>query len=123
MKLWAQMEGVSKSLTCYNSMYLENLQRKLWEEYEKLLIQKEVTWYQKFPSKWLLYGDKNTNFFHASTIVQKKCRIDRLRMEGDEQEDDEFLLKTKVVKFFKNWYFRDKFIFQGFLIKDFFLIV
>lgn len=36
------------------------------------MAQEELNWFQKSRCKWLQWGNKNTAFFHASTIVKHK---------------------------------------------------
>ena len=45
-KLMNRIEGINRKLEQKLNWYLEELQKKLWGEYEKLLIQEEITWYQ-----------------------------------------------------------------------------
>nr|KYP46870.1 Transposon TX1 uncharacterized [Cajanus cajan] len=51
---------------------LPTLQRNLWKDLETILFQEELLWYQKSRSKWLTFGDRNTHFFHCSTIIRRR---------------------------------------------------
>ena len=50
-KLLDRMEGINRKLEEKPNHFLEELQRKLSSEYEKLLIQEKITWYQRARSK------------------------------------------------------------------------
>ncbi|CAL1367787.1 unnamed protein product [Linum trigynum] len=42
------------------------------EELEETLWQEEVLWLQKSRANWIVHGDKNTRFFHQSTLSRRK---------------------------------------------------
>nr|KYP48675.1 hypothetical protein KK1_029657 [Cajanus cajan] len=48
------------------------LSKKLWSEYEHVLIQEELLWFQKSRYKWLELGDRNTKYFHGSTLIRRR---------------------------------------------------
>lgn len=50
---------------------VESAYKRAWEEYERVLLQEELLWYQKSRSKWLYFGDKNTRFFHGVTAIRR----------------------------------------------------
>nr|XP_025703912.1 uncharacterized protein LOC112805796 [Arachis hypogaea] len=62
--------------------------RELWRQEEKY-------WAQRARVKWLKWGDRNTAFFHASTIQRRdRNRIDRLRdAEGRWVQEQEEILR------------------------------
>lgn len=48
-----------------------------------VLEQEEVLWFQKSREKWIALGDRNTTYFHTSTIIRRrKNRIESLK--GDD---------------------------------------
>ena len=67
-----RLNGIARSLSNGPNLYLEDLQTRLRREYEEVLLQEEVLWYQKSRCKWLQYGDRNTQYFHGMTVVRRK---------------------------------------------------
>lgn len=55
----------------------------LIKEFDAVLEQEEVIWFQKSREKWIALGDRNTKFFHTSTVIRRRRnRIDMLKDEG-----------------------------------------
>lgn len=71
-RLMNRLDVISRSLSHGWNPFLLYLQDHLWREYEKVLFQEEIMWYQKSRCKWLQFGDKNTNYFHGTTIFRRK---------------------------------------------------
>ena len=56
------------------------LEAKLQGELEEWLRRNEMLWRQKSHETWLKDGDKNSKFFHLSTIIRRKRNsIDALK--------------------------------------------
>lgn len=70
-----RLEGIQCGLLQGNNERLLGLKEELWDEYCSILLQEEAYWYQQARSKWIKLGDRNTRFFHHSTI-SKEERID-----------------------------------------------
>ena len=51
---------------------LEELQSKLWLDYETVLFEEETLWFQKSMCKWISIGDRNTKYFHLSTLARRR---------------------------------------------------
>ncbi|XP_059068466.1 uncharacterized protein LOC131858981 [Cryptomeria japonica] len=77
--------------------------RSLRSELDEILAREEVYWRQKSRELWLADGDKNTNFFHASTKMKRvRSRISCIQdSQGNILLDDEDVSR-EAVKFFKN---------------------
>lgn len=66
-KLLGRINGIQKSLARHYSSFLANLEKRLVREYNVVLKQKELFWFQKSRVKWIKDGDSNTKF---STILR-----------------------------------------------------
>ena len=95
------IEGITRKLNQKLNHFRGELQRKPWGKYEKLLIQQEVTWYQRARSKWLLFSDKNTKFFHASTVSkQRRNNIEKLKTKEGQWIEGNQELKEMALNYF-----------------------
>ncbi|KAF7841355.1 retrovirus-related pol polyprotein from transposon tnt 1-94 [Senna tora] len=87
---------------------LQREKRELWQEYDKILTQEELIWFQKARSNWLKFGDRNTRFFHTSTIARRQHnKILELTNEAGVNVFDEDDLTDLVQDFFTNLYTKD----------------
>ncbi|KAE9456633.1 hypothetical protein C3L33_11509, partial [Rhododendron williamsianum] len=78
-------------------------ERDIIKEMEMLLLREEMALHQRSRINWLLYGDKNSAFFHA-TINQRRQRNQVIRLKssmGDWIEDDEGINEL-IQEFFSN---------------------
>ena len=72
------MEVQKRHLSEENSRTEEALQSKLTE----WLTRSEILWKQKSRELWLKEGDRNTKFFHLSTIIRRRRNnIDAIKSE------------------------------------------
>ena len=56
---------------------------KRWSKYESMLEQEELIWFQKARNDCINFRDKNSWYFHASTIIRrKKNKIESLKDEN-----------------------------------------
>ncbi|XP_020211577.1 uncharacterized protein LOC109796303 [Cajanus cajan] len=101
-KLLRRLHGISRTLYSGPNKFLENLQTKLWQELEMVLHREEVIWFQKSRCKWLTMGDRNTRFFHGSTIVRRrKNRITKIINDEGEWITEQPELESFVTGFYK----------------------
>lgn len=42
------------------------------KEFDTILSQEEELWALKSQVNWMIQGDRNTNFYHVSTLVRRK---------------------------------------------------
>ncbi|GLT51747.1 hypothetical protein SLA2020_251360 [Shorea laevis] len=98
--LRARLTGIQNSPYYPYSNFLHNLELDLLAEYHKILHAEEVFWCQKSRREWIASGDRNTSFYHASTIIRRsKNKISAL-MINDTWVTDDPVLKTHVRDFF-----------------------
>ncbi|XP_057744587.1 uncharacterized protein LOC130962384 [Arachis stenosperma] len=71
-KILRRLQGITSSLIYNSNPFLDKLQQDLWREYEDILIQEEILWFQKSRCKWIEFGDRNTKFFHGSTMIRRR---------------------------------------------------
>ncbi|XP_021826800.1 uncharacterized protein LOC110767533 [Prunus avium] len=76
--LLARIGGIQKALCRRYSPFLVDLEKDLASDYQALLDQEELFWLQKSRNTWLREGDRNTKFFHLSTIIRRR----RNKLEG-----------------------------------------
>lgn len=97
------LEDVDKRLNVSPSLILEEEQKSLWLEYEKVLAQEELLWYKKFRSKWLHSGDRNTKYFHGITAVRRKNNsYDIMQDDGGNWARDTIQIESLVSNYYKD---------------------
>lgn len=61
-----------------------------------------MLWYKKSRENWIRFGNRNTEFFHAQTVVRRRRnKIAGLNIAGTWCTDEE-ILKKEALSFFKN---------------------
>lgn len=84
---------------------LANLEADLLKELDIILEQEELLWRQKSRVSWLKAGERNTCFFHASTIIRRpRNRIWRLHDSNGVWCEDEQQLRNMENNFYRNLY-------------------
>lgn len=79
----ARIEGAQKKLSIHHHTGLIKLEARLRRELDEVLEQEELLWYQKSRVEWIKDGDRNTSFFHLSTVVRRwRNRI--VSIKGDD---------------------------------------
>ncbi|XP_062021310.1 uncharacterized protein LOC133737845 [Rosa rugosa] len=107
-RLIARLAGIQKALCQRKFPFLVNLEKELTKDYHELLSNEEVFWKQKSRNTWLREGDKNTRFFHLSTIIRRRRnRIEGLQDEYGNWKTNRDDLHTIAVNYFKGL-FREK---------------
>lgn len=107
-RLMRHLEGVAHRLTTNPSLDLERAQKRIWGEYEQVLSQEELLWFQKSRSKWLMFGDRNSRYFHGITTVRRRKNVSDLLQDLDGNwVGDQENLERLVTNYFKDL-FTDK---------------
>ena len=71
-RVMARIYGVQKALASRPSADLINLEKVLHQYLELLLDQEHDLWALKSRINWMIQGDRNTSFYHVSTIARRK---------------------------------------------------
>ncbi|XP_057733756.1 uncharacterized protein LOC130948910 [Arachis stenosperma] len=76
---------------------------ELREDYNRLLLQEELFWYQKSREQWVKYGDRNIKFFHLQTLVRRNHnRVHGLYVRDGSWSTDPDILQEEALSFYKN---------------------
>ena len=77
----------------------------LQKELDVVLEQEEVLWYQKSREKWVVLGDRNTKYYHTSTIVRRKRnKIEMLKDDDGRWIDHPEELEKLAINYYKRLY-------------------
>lgn len=99
-KVLARLEGTQKALSVRFSDFLHNLESELLQEYNKILHQEEIFWYQKSRVKWLVDGERNTKFFHKSTLMRRRRNKILMLQIGEDWIKSDEILRTHAREYF-----------------------
>lgn len=76
-------------------------------ELNEVLDQEELLWYQKSRSLWIRDGDRNTSFYHKSTMIRRnRGRIRALKI-NNEWVSNPNSLSTHITDYFSVLFGRD----------------
>ena len=96
-RILARLNGVQCALTSNPSESLYRLEKSLREDYFIILKLEEELWALKSRVGWVVEGDRNTKFFHTSTIVHRRTnKIVRLRNSVEEWISDNELIRLHI---------------------------
>lgn len=84
---------------------LLKLEEKLRRDLEEVLCQEELLWFQKSRGEWIKSGDRNTMYYHASTVVKRN----RNHLAGLRGTDGEWIQAGSLLKDHVNGYFQNLF--------------
>ena len=76
-------------------------ERDLLHQLKKRCEQEEIYWSQKERVKWLKEGEKNTSFFHRSTIQHRmKNKISKFHAENGEILEEQEAISEELTRNF-----------------------
>ncbi|PNY04054.1 ribonuclease H, partial [Trifolium pratense] len=105
--LEARIKGVHLQLDSCQSSDLISFEKSLQLEYNKVLAQEEMMWYQKSREKWVKFGNKNTRFFHIQSVIRsRRNKIASLQIDGIWCSDEE-VLRRSALAYFQNLFQQD----------------
>lgn len=99
----ARMRGIQRSFERVDSLFLFQLEQTLQHEYNHILFQEELFWFQKSREEWVKLGDKNTSYFHAQTVIRRKRnKVHGLNLPNGIWCSDEEVLQQEAQLYFQN---------------------
>ncbi|XP_061370937.1 uncharacterized protein LOC133313564 [Gastrolobium bilobum] len=100
-----RIKGVDIQLSRGPDEALKRLHRNLWKELNTIYIQEELTWFQRSRCNWLAFGDRNSKFFHASTVSRnRRNKLLALKKDDGIWVEDPEILKLMAIDYFKSLY-------------------
>lgn len=107
-RVLARLQGIQKHLNGSNQPFLRRLEKELDSQYNQILKQEEIYWYQKSRCQWLSFGDRNTAYFHTKAIIRRqKNRIQCLKDNDHQWIWDDMKLKAMATEFYKNLFSKE----------------
>lgn len=104
-QLMARIKGIQSSLVSHRNSSLIKMEAKLRRELDNVLLQEECLWFQKARVEWIKDGDRNTTFFHLSTVIRRwKNRVTAIKNNENQWVDDKLQIQSIMVQFFENLY-------------------
>ncbi|XP_056688793.1 uncharacterized protein [Spinacia oleracea] len=107
--LLARIAGVQKLLVERKDRGLMKLEARLRRDLDEVLDREEAHWYQKSRVEWIKNGDRNTTFFHLSTIVRRW----RNKIAAIKGNKGDWVFDSQSVKDIIVGYFTDLFTEEG----------
>jgi len=102
-RILARLVGVQNCLEEQPTDSLAMLEKHLWKEYNMVLQQEELFWYQKSREKWVQCGDRNTKFFHTMTMARRKRnKIHSLFLQNRNWCTEDKILQSEALHYFKD---------------------
>jgi hypothetical protein len=71
-KVLARLGEIQKAIAVRGNPHLYQLEDDLLAEYNQILRQEEIHWFQKSRCNWISFGDRNTSYFHTKTIIRRQ---------------------------------------------------
>ena len=107
-ELWARLEGIQRILASGRQLHLIKLEAKLRVEMESVLNDEEMLWFQKSRAEAICDTDRNTRYFHLTTIIRRKRnKVEALMDEEGNWITDGEKVKVMVREFWSNLFQED----------------
>ncbi|KAF7803027.1 Transposon TX1 uncharacterized [Senna tora] len=103
-----KIQNIEERLASSPNGNLKASQEKLWKEYELILDQEELLWLQKSRCQWTVNCDRNTRFYHTTTMIRRKRnKVEALMNSDGEWIYDGDTLMQMAVHYFSLLYSED----------------
>jgi hypothetical protein len=100
-KLLKHLEWLDNKKRLSSNVRWDDEIRTTWLEYEQILVQEEILWFQKSRAKWLSFGDRNTKYFHGvTTIRRRRNRYDMLKDDDGRWINEAHQLEEHVSSYY-----------------------
>ncbi|KAG7544019.1 Ribonuclease H domain [Arabidopsis thaliana x Arabidopsis arenosa] len=107
-KLLVAIKEVQDLLEVGQTDELLSKEEGLIKEFDEVLEQEELIWFQKSREKWIAHGDRNTQYFHTSTIIRRRRnRIEMLKDDENKWVSEPKEIETLAVGYYKRLYSMD----------------
>ena len=104
-KILNRLLGIQKALTVRPSTFLINLQDQVADKYNLILQLEEEIWAMKARSNWNIFGERNTAFFHQSTLARRsRNRISNIQDDNGNWVHNLEGIKEVILSYFKKLY-------------------
>ena len=100
-----RLTGIQTTMSNPGNDYMRKLEKKLQQELETILSQEELLWFQKSREEWIHSEDRNTKFYHQTTIIKNK----RKKVIGLKTENEEWLTESTLLEGMAHEYFQNLF--------------
>ncbi|XP_061371646.1 uncharacterized protein LOC133314221 [Gastrolobium bilobum] len=98
-----QIEKVQFQRISSDCMRLQDTEKYLQKEFNQVLDEEEMLWYQKSRHNWIVDADKNARYYHLRIIVRRSSnKISRLKKDTNQWIEEPKELKDHVCNFYRN---------------------
>lgn len=102
-RLLARLSGTQKALDLNPKKFLSDLEQTLISDFNKILILEEEFWALKSRVNWLSDGDRNTRFFHLTTLGHRRAnKIRALKDSSGVWQYEDSIIKEVLTSHFQN---------------------
>lgn len=104
-RLATELKEVQDFLDVAQSDDLLAREAALLRSFDALLEQEEVLWFRKSREKYIELGDRNTSFFHISTVIRRRRnKIEMLKDAEGKWVSDKGELESLAIQYYKGLY-------------------
>lgn len=104
-RLMQELNSIQGRLEVTQSDALLQDEEILIKELDMVLEQEEMIWFQKSREKFIVHGDRNTKFFHTSTVIRRRRnRIKMLKADDGSWVTDTVALENMTIEYYRCLY-------------------